>query len=66
MLLTPFPLTETEVALALDHEIVEEPGAVQLPGVALIDALTELGVLTVKVAVCVAGPPLPCAVIVYV
>jgi hypothetical protein len=51
VLLRPVPLTLTEVALVLDQVIVEEPGAVALVGLALMVALTETGVLTVKVAV---------------
>ena len=60
----PGPLTETDVAFDVPQEIVEEPGAVVVVGLALIDPETEAGALTVNVAVCVTGPPEPCAVIV--
>jgi hypothetical protein len=55
-LLSPGPETDTEVALALDHEIVAAPGAVVLVGLALIDALTDATAFTVNVADWVAGP----------
>lgn len=48
------PLTETEEALALDQEIVVEPGAVALLGLALIDAVTAGGAAMVTVCVIVA------------
>ena len=48
-LLIPLQLTDAEVALALDHVIVVEPGAVALMGLALIDAATAAGALTVTV-----------------
>ena len=54
VLLTPLPLTDTEVALALDHVIVDEPGAVALVGLALIDAVTDGGALIVTVCEIVA------------
>jgi hypothetical protein len=66
VLLSPLPVTATEVALALDHAIVVEPGATAVVGDALIDALTEAGFVTVTVALWVTGPPFPCAVIVNV
>ena len=49
-LLSPGPDTDTEVAFALDHEIVAAPGAVVLVGLALIDALTDATAFTVNVA----------------
>ena len=48
-LLTPLPFTATEVALTLDHVIVVDPGAAMLVGLALIDAATAAGALTVTV-----------------
>ena len=48
-LLTPLPLTDTADALALDHVIVVEPGAVAFVGLALIDAVTAGGALIVTV-----------------
>ena len=39
------PLTDTAVALVVDHEIVIAPGAVALVGLALIDAVTDGGAL---------------------
>lgn len=66
VLFRPLPVIETEVALALDHVIVVEPGATTVVGVAAIEALTEAGFVTVTVALCVTGPPLPCAIIVKV
>jgi len=66
VLLTPLPETDTAVALALDHEIVLEPGAEVEVGDALIDALTEAAAVIVTVADCVTGPPLPWAMIVNV
>jgi hypothetical protein len=59
VLLTPLPETDTAVALALDQEIVLAPGAEVDVGDALIDALTEAAAVTVTVADCVTGPPLP-------
>jgi len=43
------PLTDTAVALVVDHEIVVAPGAVALVGLALIDAVTDGGALIVTV-----------------
>jgi hypothetical protein len=43
------PLTETDVALTLDHESVAEPGAVAVVGLALMDAATAAGALIVTV-----------------
>jgi hypothetical protein len=57
MLARPGPLTATDVALALDHETVEDPGATQLPGLVAIEALTEADAVTVNVADWVTGPP---------
>ena len=57
MLFKPEPVTETDVAFVLLHEIVHEPGVVHEVGLALMDAVTVAGALTVNVAVCVAGPP---------
>jgi hypothetical protein len=50
VLLSPVPLTDTEVAFALDQVIVDAPGAVVVTGLALIDALTDAAALTVNVA----------------
>ena len=66
VLLTPLPETDTEVALVLDHAIVEDPGAVADVGEALIDALTDAAEVTVTTADWVTGPPLPWAVMVKV
>ena len=63
-LLRPLPLTTTEVAFALDHEIIVEPGALAPVGDAVIDALTDEAAATVNLAVWVAGPFGPWAVIV--
>ena len=65
VLLKPGPLTETDVAFAVVHEIVLDPGAVEVVGFAPIEPVT-LGVaaFTVTVAVCVAGPFAPWAVMV--
>ena len=41
VLLRPGPLTDTAVAFAHDHVIVEVPGAAHVPGLALMDALTD-------------------------
>lgn len=60
------PVTETEVAFALLHVIVVEPGAVAVLGDALMDAATEVAAVTVTIVDCVTGPPLPCAMIVNV
>jgi hypothetical protein len=57
VLLSPLPLTDTDVPFVLDQKIVDAPGAVALVGLALIDALTETTALTVNVAVWVIGPP---------
>ena len=54
MLLSPLPLTAEEVALALDHVMVVEPGAVTLVGLALIDAETAGGAATLTVWLIVA------------
>lgn len=51
VLLSPLPVTATEVAFALVHEIVVEPGATADVGVALIEALTADAGATVTVAV---------------
>lgn len=59
LLLMPLPETEAEVALALDHEIVVEPGAVTEAGEAVIDAVTDAAAETDTVADRVTGPPLP-------
>ena len=59
VLVTPGPLTETAVALPLDHVMVEEPGAVANVGDALIDALTTGAAVTVTLADWITGPPLP-------
>ena len=48
-LLRPLPVTETDVALALDHVMVVVPGAIALVGFALIDAVTANGALIVTV-----------------
>ena len=64
VLLRPLPVTATEVAFALDQEIVVEPGADAVVGDAVIVALTDAAALTVTVADCVTGPPFPWAVIV--
>jgi len=65
VLLKPGPLTDTEVAFAVVQEIVVDPGAVALVGLALIEPLTfGDAALTVTVAVCVAGPFGPWDVIV--
>jgi hypothetical protein len=65
VLLRPGPLTETEVALALVQEIVVVPGAMVLVGLAPIEPVTfGADALTVTVAVCVAGPFGPWAVMV--
>lgn len=59
VLLSPGPLTATEVALTLDHVIVAEPGAVVFDGLALIDADTLAAAATATVCVIVAdvAPP---------
>ena len=56
-LLRPLPVTATDAAFALDQVIVVDPGELALVGLALMDAVTVAGALTVNVAVCVAGPP---------
>ena len=67
VLLTPVPVTDTDNALAVLHEIVVVPGAVALAGLAPIEPVTLAAAgLTVTVAVRVIGPPLPCAVSVKV
>ena len=53
-LLSPLPLTATDVALALDHVSVVEPGAVAFVGLALIDAETADGAATLTVWLIVA------------
>jgi hypothetical protein len=63
VLLTPMPLTLTADALDVLQEIVEEPGALALFGVALIEPETcAPPAETVTVAIWVTGPPAPCAV----
>ena len=62
VLVSPGPLTKTEVASVLDHVRVVEPGAMLAVGEALIVALTEPTAATVIAAVRVTGPPFPCAV----
>jgi hypothetical protein len=64
VLLRPVPVTLTEVALDVFQVIVVLPGAVVLVGLAEIEPATDASALTVTVAVCVAGPFGPCAVIV--
>jgi len=64
VLLRPLPVTATDVAFALDQEIVVEPGADAVVGDAVIAALTDAAAVTVTVADCVTGPPFPWAVIV--
>ena len=59
-------MTFTDVALPQDQLTVVVPGAAQLPGVALIDAVTGAGAVTVKLAVSLAGPPYPYAVMLKV
>jgi len=54
-LLIPVPVTDTEVALALDHVTVVDPGELALVGLTLIDADTLDGALTVTVWVIVAA-----------
>ena len=49
VLLIPLPLTDAAVALALDHVMVDDPGATILEGLAPIDAVTAAGALTVTV-----------------
>jgi hypothetical protein len=62
---TPGPVTETELALAEVHESVADAGAVPVTGVRSSVAETAgTAAVTVKVAVRVTGPPLPCATIV--
>jgi len=51
VLLRPLPVTTTEVALALDQEIVVEPGADAVVGDAVIVALTDAAAATLTVAV---------------
>ena len=62
VLLSPLPVTETEVALFVFHEMVVEPGALALVGLVAIEPETDDGAVTVTVADCVAGPFGPCAV----
>ena len=64
LVVIPGPETETDVALLVLQETVAEPGAEAVEGLTEIEPST-LGweaAETVKVAVCVMGPPLPCAV----
>ena len=63
-LLRPGPETATEVALLVLHEIVVVAGAVPVVGLAAIEPATAATDVTVKVAVYVAGPFGPCAVMV--
>ena len=49
MLLTPEPVTETAVAFDVLHEIVVDPGAVAVVGLAVIEAVTAGGALIVTV-----------------
>jgi hypothetical protein len=65
-LLTPLPETETDVALLVLQLTVVAPGAVALEGLTEMEPETLAAEETVKVAVCVTGPPGPCAVSVYV
>ena len=62
VLLTPLPDTATDVALLVLQEIVVAPGVVALAGLAVMEPETLTAEETVKVAVCVKGPPGPCAV----
>ena len=64
VLLRPLPVTATEVAFTLDQMMVVEPGSDADVGDAAIVALTAAAAVTVTVTDCVAGPPLPWAVIV--
>jgi len=59
VLFRPGPLTATDVALPLDHVMVDDPGAVAEVGDALIDVLTTGAAVTVTLADWVTGPPLP-------
>jgi len=54
VLLTPLPLSDTEVALALVHAMVAVPGAAVVVGVAVIDAVTAAGAAMVTVCEIVA------------
>jgi hypothetical protein len=62
----PYPVTRTDVALAVDHVSVAVPPAFIVIGDTLIDAVTPAPAVTVTFAVRVIGPPLPCAVSVNV
>ena len=62
VLLRPGPETETEVALVVLHAMAVEAGSVPVAGLAVIEPETETADVTVNVAVCVAGPLGPCAV----
>ena len=62
VLLRPGPETETEVALVVLHAMAVEAGSVPVAGLAVIEPETETAEVTVNVAVCVAGPLVPCAV----
>ena len=65
VLATPGPETNTDVASAVFHESVVAPGAVVVVGFAVMEPETvATAALTVNVAVWVAGPFSPCAVIV--
>lgn len=61
LLFKPGPVTETEDAFDVLHEIVEDPGADALVGFAEIDPLTggDVVAVTVNDAVRVIGPPEP-------
>ena len=61
-LANPGPLTKADVAFAVLHVSVVDPGAVAVVGLAASEPDTVAAALTVKVAVCVIGPPAPCAV----
>jgi hypothetical protein len=54
VLLRPLPETETAVAFDVLHEIVAEPGAVVVVGLALIEPVTEGGAVIVTVCEIVA------------
>ncbi len=58
------PVTDTDVALAVDQVRVVAPGAGEVVGLALRFAVTVGAALTMNVAVSVTGPPLLSAVIV--
>jgi hypothetical protein len=56
-LLTELPLTATEVALAVLHETVVEPGAVALVGLAVMEPDTGGGAVTFTVMLAVPLAP---------